>query len=147
MHILNAHISLYVHLLGGMRRGAKERVVLQLLPQTPHHVLLMPPGAPREPAGGPPGAPQRRADKAHIKQIMFHGFYICFTCLLHSFYMVYFIFTCLFTFFLRFCYVFPSPTSRFDREAPRGGPTGGPWRRPKRRHPEEAPQGRRRTWR
>ena len=68
MRIINAHISLFFHVLGGVRRGAKESVVSQL---TPHPVLSMPPGTPQGACRRPPGSPPRRPEKAHIKHVLF----------------------------------------------------------------------------
>ena len=84
MHILNAHISLYFNFFGGVRRGAKERVVSQLFPQTLHPVPSMPPRIPQGACRRPPGSPPRSPDKAYIK--------LCFTFLLLLFYSFFTIF-------------------------------------------------------
>ena len=99
-------------------------------PPCPFNAPWGPQGACRR----PPGGPQRSPEKAHIKQMCFLLIFL----LLSPFF--YFFVLHVVHLFLHVCYVFPYPSSRFGREAPRGGPREAP-EEAHGRPPEAAPRG------
>ena len=108
---------------GGATGRQGEGSIAADSPPCPFNAPGGPPGSLQEAPRGPPTKPR---ESTYHTMLLF-TFLLCF-----SFFML----LHLFHFLLHFCYVFPYPSSRFGREAPRGGPREAP-----RGGPREAPRG------